>query len=138
MNEKWSRWTPREGLDKRYKIKSVFDGEKGLSILLSAEQNEMHGIQVLFGFSASAHRTTYETFRHALIISLNQKYGSDFYTQWTFFNIENSSYIQWLREQSEGMSDFEHYQHFAFLTADLFLDVLAMKEPEISDIRFPI
>jgi hypothetical protein len=134
MNETWSHWVPRNGLERRYNIKSILDGNKGLILLLSPECKEAHDIQITFGYSASAHRTTYETFRHALIIYLHQKYGSDFYTKWTFFKVENSLYMQWLREQSEGMSDFEHYQHFAILTPDLFVDILAMKEPEISEL----
>lgn len=98
-------------------------------------ENEKQGLRMAFGYSVDAYRSTYETFRHALIVSLDRKYGSDFYTECSFFKVNNSHYIQWLREQSEGISVLKRHIHFVFFTPDAIIEILATEEPAFSDIR---
>jgi len=136
LTEQWEHWIPRENLARRYHVKSVIEDEEGLTILLVEDKREDRGLKVSFGYAADAYRSTYETLRHMLVMQLDEKYGTEFYSKWTFFRVINSPYKKWLTEQAAGIIDDTEYKHFAFLTPDLILDVLSQDDPVISDMTF--
>lgn len=131
MNEQWIRWEPIRGLSAKYYIDSISHTMKGLKILLSDAQNEQKKMMMIFEDSVEAFRSTDESFRRSTLYYLEQQYGTKFYAEWTFFKIPNSTYIQWLSEQSYGISDPLPLIHFSFLAMDLALDVIAVDEPRI-------
>lgn len=128
MAEEWTRWTPIEGLANKYYLETVSEHKQALTVTLCEESNIQKKVRISFGFSAEAHRDTYETYRHALICELDERYGKDFYVNWVFFKVNNSAYVRWLTEQSYGMSGAD-FMHFSFLTSESVLDVLATKNP---------
>jgi len=50
--------------------------------------------------------------------------------KWSFFKVSNSSYIEWLLEQSYGIPAYE-FIHFCFVTENSFLEVVTTYEPAI-------
>jgi len=67
-----------------------------------------------------------------MIFDLKNTYGGDFYGNWTFFKVENSSYLKWLSEQSCTVTDHLNLQHICCITEDSILDIATSYEPEIS------
>lgn len=131
MKEQWERWEPISGLANKYYIDSIIDEARGFKVILSESDDETKKILVLFEDSIDAYRNTDESFRLKIIHDLDQKYGTDFYGDWTFFKVTNSTYIQWLSEQSYGTSDYQSFVHFSFITADSILDVITNYEPKV-------
>jgi len=134
MNEQWEQWKPREGLAKRYNIRNITQDSIGLVIVLSEEEHDNRGLRISFGYTAGSYRSIDETLCHALIVDLDRIYGKKFYSQWTFFIVNNSNYAKWLNEHSAEISDYIGYTHFAILTSEFAIDILATQPPTFSDV----
>lgn len=134
-DEKWTHWEPIEALTKRYEIVSVIDDGTDFSILLVENKNESKKIRLLFESLVETYRCAPESYRYKLIIELSEKYGGDFYRDKTFFKVENSSYVKWILEESCGISENRSLIHFAFITDNVILDLLAYKDPKIEFIN---
>lgn len=131
MTEQWSKWEPVPGLSANYYMESILDTPDGFTIQFFDTNKEEKKVQVIFEYSVSAYKSTNESYRLNTMHKLDERYGKNFYHDWTFFKITNSSYIQWLSEESYGITDSLHFMHFAFLTPNSFLDVIARYEPEV-------
>ena len=118
-------------MSSKYYVESLSDSIKGFRILLSDVNDEKKKVEVTFKDSVHAYRSTDESFRQSSINIIDEKYGTEFYAEWTFFEINNSKYIQWLSEQSYGIAESETLIHFSFVARDSIVDVIAAYEPEI-------
>lgn len=134
MEEKWVRWTPCQNLAAKYDIDRVCNDIKSLEILLTDYYNQQDKIIVAFKDSVYSFRSCDESLRVADFADLSSKYGNDFYGNWTFFKIENSSYAKWLSNQSYEFFKKENFIHFVFMGMNSVLDVVAAHEPLIKKI----
>lgn len=62
---------------------------------------------------------------------LSQKYGTNFYTEWTFFKIENSDYLNWIYKESCIANQSNELVHFCLMAMDDILDIVADYEPNV-------
>ena len=131
MTEQWVKWEPITDLFKKYFIDSISSSIEGFIVDLSGDSAEMKRVRVTFENSVAAHRDTNESFRLKLIEDLGEYYGDDFYGEWTFFKVTNSSYIQWLSEQASGIFDPSMFMHFSLIASDSILDIVASYEPRV-------
>jgi hypothetical protein len=132
MQEKWTQWKPLENLANEYYIKSITIAGKEFKILLGDARADSPDVCVSYtDYFISEFRSNSETFRLSTISYLDEKYGGKFYSEWTFFKIENSEYLKWLSEQSYGISDDCRLIHFCILTDDEFFDFIASDEPKV-------
>lgn len=86
---------------------------------------------VTFENSVYAYRVTNEGFRQRTISFLNDNYADDFYTRWSFFQIDNSEYLSWLSQESFTLTNFLSIKHFVLIGQDSILDIAATYEPKI-------
>lgn len=131
MSEQWIKWEPDNDLSPKYYIESITDSLEGFIIILSDNNDKKKKVKVIFKESVHAYRSTDESFRQSTINILDESYGTHFYTEWTFFKVINSEYIQWLSKQSYSIVDSEPLIHFSFLSVDSIIDVIAAYEPQI-------
>jgi hypothetical protein len=131
MEEQWKQWAPIEGLAQAYYLDAVLGTVDGFTICLSPMDATAQKVQVVFDDFVDAYRKADRNCRSVLIDMLHEQYGSDFYRNWAFFKVEHSSYIQWLSERSQGVSDYCKFVHFAFIAEDAVLDVVTNYEPTI-------
>lgn len=131
MQEQWIRWEPIEKSKGKFRIDNVSNAFNGLSIMLTDLDNMQRKIQFLFKNSVNSYRDTNESFRQKTILDLRDKYGADFYAQWTFFKVNNSAYMEWIIEQSVGFGELLSFIHFSFIAEDSIVDVVSTYEPEI-------
>lgn len=133
MQEKWTKWEPISNLAKKYYVKFISEDTKDkYKILLSDTENNKNKILISWPLGVDAHRSTDESYTLATINFLDKQYGTEFYGDWTFFKIENSSYLRWLSEQSYGISEEYNLTHFCILAADSMIDVINNYEPTIT------
>jgi hypothetical protein len=137
MTEQWTQWNPIPGLAKKYYIESVSGSIEGFKIVLHKEGNKKEKSLVFFENSVDAYRSTDESFRLKIVYELAKKYGDDFYAEWTFFKVNNSSYTQWILEQASGTADDTNFIHFAFIDPDSILDVICQEDPKIQLLECP-
>lgn len=137
MQEKWSRWEPIAGLSTNYYSESILDtAEDGFKIHIF----DHTGKKVLISFSNSveAYRSTDDSFTYETLDFLNNNYGPEFYNNWTFFKIENSEYLEWLKKQSGGTFEMYSLKHFCIFTINAMIDIAVSYEPDVSHIDLPI
>jgi len=141
MQEIWKRWQPIDETHDKYIIESIeYTIQGSFKMMLSKSywkplseserQDKTKQISILFKNGVIAHRETNETFRISTYGILDDNYGTDFYTKWTFFKITNSSYLKWISEKC-GFTDSYPLTHYSFLTLDEILDVISADEPII-------
>ncbi|MBM7615098.1 hypothetical protein JOC73_001660 [Alkaliphilus hydrothermalis] len=131
MSEQWVEWKPVDGLSQKYYIESISDVLDGFRIVLSDADKEENKVNVIFENSVHAYRSTDESFRQSTINILDEAYGTQFYSEWTFFKVVNSEYMKWLSVQSYNIIDSESLIHFSFFAVDSIVDVIAAYEPKV-------
>ena len=131
MAEQWTRWEPTQGLSAKYYIDNISNDIKEFNILLSESKNENIKILISFDHSVDAYRSTYESFRQKTLAFLDEEYGTQFYSDWTFFKVSNSTYLKWLSEQSYGITNSISPTHFVIYAMNFVLDIAATYEPKV-------
>ena len=131
MIERWIRWEPIKGLSKKYYIESITDNIRGFKIILSDSNDENKKLQITFGNSVDSYKSTYESFQQKMLFDLEQKYGPDFFTEWTYFKVLNSEYLAYLSQQSYGITDSLSLMHFSFISMEFIVDIIASSEPKV-------
>jgi hypothetical protein len=133
MQEAWNRWEPVNNLAKKYSIESITESiADKFKVILIDSDNKSKKVLIAFADGIDAHRSTNESYVLSTLTYLKSRYGSDFYTEWTFFKIENSNYLKWMSEQSYGITQDCHFTHFCILSSDSMLDIIAPYEPKIT------
>jgi hypothetical protein len=66
---------------------------------------------------------------------IDEKYGTEFYSQWTLFKVTNSEYLEWISNQSFDIAESENLTHFAIVVVDSIIDIIAAYEPKIENYR---
>jgi hypothetical protein len=117
------------GLSQSYYIDSISNNEEGFKIVLSESNNKEKKLLVIFENSVDCYRSTNESYTGIIIRELNEKYGKDFYVDWTFFKIIDSEHLKWLSEKSGGLSNTCPLQHLVFFSVDELLEVICTYEP---------
>ena len=131
-NEIWHRWEPvKSGLTGNYYIDYVENGDDGFKILLAQEKTEQK-VEVLFKHWVYAYRSIEEGMRTVLWHKLSEKYGKDFYVNWSFFKLENSSYIKWISDECYGRIDSLEMNHFVIMGMEEVIDIIVGYEPQVS------
>ena len=132
MSETWIKWKPIEGLAPKYDVDLVVDTMDNFKIVLSEMDNSQKRLEVHFDSGVDIYRLTDESYWRNSLCELKEKYGAEFYWYWSFFKVENSSYLSWLSKESFGISDSRDFVHFAILGEDSILEVIANYEPKIT------
>lgn len=137
MPEQWAKWEPISGLSAKYYIDSISQDRGGFKIILSSDTNIQEKVHVIFADSVWSHRSTDESFRQNTLYTIDKAYGQDLYVHWTFFKIKNSTYLQWLSEESFGITDNLSLIHFCLYGMDDVIDIAAAYEPHVELIIDP-
>lgn len=133
MTEEWAKWEPLEGVPSKMYIEKLVDDKNG-TLLVFKSEDENDTLEVLFEDSILSLRSTDEGRRLKTINFLEEKYGTDFYTKWTFFKVTNSSYVEWFNQETYDMYATYNIGHYVFLTPDDIVEILSTYEPNVSSI----
>lgn len=132
MTEQWKRWEPIQGLDEKYRIVNITDSLEEFTIELVSTNNKQNRVLVVFEISVRAYKFADESFKQNLINHLGTEYEKKFFTEWTFFKVDNSAYMQWLFEESLGWSDAFSFMHLSLVGYDSIIDIASDYEPTIT------
>lgn len=138
LKEKWIRWEPISNLSNKYYVETITQGTLGLVVVLHSAADQNDKIRISFSSFIEAYRSTDVNFISKTSHFLQENYDLDFYEQWTFFKVENSQYLEWLKQQSSSISPdiaaSKNFTHFCIFAADFMIDIAANYEPEVSHI----
>lgn len=132
MKEQWHKWKPVNDLSRKYYLERIIDTPDEFKVMLSDLLNPNKQAHILFKESVHCYRKTYESFASVIIHDLHEKYGEEFYGDWTFFKVTNSEYLEWISQKSAGWSDYrEPLIHFSLLLTDYIIDIVDTTEPNV-------
>jgi hypothetical protein len=137
MQEQWTRWEPVEGLAKKYYIESISDTKEGVKIVFSELEDRKRQLHMLFKNSLYAYRYTGLCYMGPVLCNIDQEYGRSFYDARTFFEVENSEYMQWLSTESFGWSDMHLLEHITCVAVNGLVDIVTNYRPEIIILYLP-
>ncbi len=131
--EIWEKWVPVEGIFSRFYIDTIENNTEGVFITLK-NNNLKKSIEIIFDGSMYSDCVTQRDGFLKKISELKKKYGTVFCNDWSLFKVENSDYLQWLKEESYGVyaGDGEYkMRHFVILGSNLIFEILAPYEPTV-------
>lgn len=126
--EKWYSIDIGKVKNKRYQLERILYDEEGLTISLFDNDIPSKSIMVRFEYIVQAYRVMEERYRLTLFGRLKEMTP---YVDKTFFRVENSEYLKWCSKESGTISENEEVIHYAFITDDFVIDVIADEEPII-------
>ena len=130
MTERWKKWMPVKGLPPKMYNNLLVDGEEGV-ILNFSDENDTKRIIVKFDGNVLSYRNTDEGLLMKMLIFLDENYGSSFYGNWSIFKAANTAYINWFLEESSGIYKPDEIHHYIFLTPHDVIEVLSTDIPSI-------
>jgi hypothetical protein len=134
INEKWIRWNPLKNLTNgNYYVFSTKYYSNSLEVLIENYPEKKVAFKFLFR-SVLFCRITEESSRILTINYLNENYNERLYSKWTFFKVYNSEYLKIISDQPMKIVNTHSLTHFSFIDVDNISDVVALGEPEISEI----
>lgn len=126
-NDNWIPFKPADNVSQKYSIdflKSSIDDIK-FKIILSDANNIDKKIIINIAEGVDFYGKIQNEAMLKVIKDIEEKYGKDFHQKWTFFKIENSSYIKWLSDESCGIWNFSYFTHYALIGIDSILYFLS-------------
>ena len=71
-------------------------------------------------------------YRLDLVTRLGQKYGTSFFSDWTFFRVEDSEFMRFLSSESYKISESQKLVEYVFITPNNVFEVVATYDPEVT------
>ena len=134
MYGKWSQWKPTPDIPGKMYTEKLIETYDGLEITLKALDDSC-GIKIIFDNSVISYQITDERNRQRTLDFLEETYGTVFYAKWTLFEVQDSSLLKWVREESYINDEYinPHFQlkQFTLLTTDEFIDIITSYDPDI-------
>ncbi|TDX51133.1 hypothetical protein [Orenia marismortui] len=128
----WIKWKPNTNIPKKVNLESLIDNKEGLMLTFTDKHNRDNLIYVFFKGSVLSYRNTDEGNLLQTFYCLSQMYDDEFYTQWSFFKIKNSSYIRWFNKESYKKYKGCNIEHYIFITPNDIIEVLSTYCPEVT------
>ena len=128
MIEQWERWEPIAKLSAKYYVESICYHLENLTIVLFDEADTK--VQVTFKKHIDSYRSVDESFRLSTMHDLSNRYGANFYGDWTFFKVTNSLYVTLLSKQP-CIDATLPLQHFSLITFNSIIDILSVDGPTL-------
>lgn len=120
-NESWNKLILDNNLSKKYYIDKIIDSDD-LSICLSDDHGK--SLSVTWDCIVESYMCSEE-------INRNRLYDKLEVTEWTFFEVCNTKYINWLMEESNGILNGENLHHICIVGNNAVIDVIASDYPKI-------
>ncbi|WP_346353373.1 hypothetical protein [Azotosporobacter soli] len=132
--EMWNKWEPINDTPIKLFGCRTIDDKDGLTLFFVNEMWQKK-LKISFEEGVLAFRVTDEGKRLKLIDFLDETYGKAFYTEWMLFKVTQSDYIEWFNEQTFSIYETFNIVHYAFLTGNEIIEVLATAEPIVEKIN---
>jgi len=127
MAEKWIQWKPVDNLEKLYTANSIKFINTEIIVTLTPV-NQSNNAKIAFSASAAAYRFTSSPYDLSAYAKKAICYPN---TNWSFFQVENSSYLKWLSKMSSTLSDDQKFSHYVITAKNKTIEMIIHHEPDI-------
>lgn len=130
MKELWTRWRPITKLFNKYYIESIFLKDS-FEIILIDIKDKNNKIRITDFAAPEVYRITASDYRWSV---LSKDHGTDFYDSHTFFRVYNSSFLQWISDESCTISDARGLTHIAIVGSNFIIDIAVCIDPKFEHV----
>ena len=117
LNEQWTKWKPNISLEGKYNIESFhYKGDETITFIMISAQDKNKKISLYFGGIGLSLRKSNGMAMENKIAFLKDKYGEDFYSEWSFFTVINSAYSNWAAAETCTIYKSTDFIHFAIVS----------------------
>lgn len=128
--EKWERWTVNPEIPAKLYLQALIDDKDGLRLVFTDTHENTYTF--LFDELVLSYRHTDEGTLIRTLEHLYKHYDTDFFSNWTLFQVTDSSYLKWLAEESTNIYETVYnIQHYVFLTSNDVIEVLSTEPPTL-------
>jgi hypothetical protein len=131
MLGKWIPWFPVHESSGEYNIKAYSNTFYEFRIILSKRNTlldtEMH---ITWGCLIETYRVMNETYRGRLWHYIYD-FNKDVNFRWPLFIVENSEYLKFLSEESEGITDELKFKHYFIVDSAFTMDIGSRIQPKV-------
>lgn len=120
MDQKFVKWEPNTGLLGKYLLNGLSEDENGLELILSLEGNNTKLI-LKWECIVESYMCSQESSRSIL-------YDNEI-AKWSFYQVINSKYLNWLCEQSLGICEYRPLKHFCIICNNSVIDIISELDP---------
>lgn len=122
MNEIYEKLFTTKKLCSKYYIDAINDEEQ-LIIRLSDEYRKKM-LTLIWNGIVEAYMCSEESSRTLL-------YTNEVLTMWTFFEVNNSSFLKWLEKTSCGIIQLKDYHHICIVGINSVVDIVSVDYPQV-------
>lgn len=133
LNEQWSRWEPQSNLATQYILENFVDGlDCKFEITLTEALTPHKKLLVKFEHNPYMYKNSNIEYKQKTLKTLQELLGQDF-TNWAFFKVSNSNYIEWVVRHASGIYEANKFIHFVFVTRNSMIEII-----DFTDVPAPL
>ena len=132
MENNWKAWIPNYNLENKYFICKTVDDEDGLQLFLISNDYTKK-ICVQFPGMVYAYRNRFELAALCTLDQITDQTRAFEASDWTFFVVENSTYVKEIVEESQGIYSFSQLIHFAVVGGQALFEVITDAIPILTE-----
>ena len=117
----WVKWNENHGISNKYYIDEIVDSDN-LIIQLSDDRGSQ--IKLIWDGVVESYMCTEE-------INRTKNYSINELTSWTFFEVLNSRYLNWLYDESNCIIEKKKLHHFCLIGINSVVDIISSEFPQI-------
>jgi hypothetical protein len=129
MTERWERFEPMPNLAPKYSLKSIIREPFVFTLIMSNSLKPSERLCIDFPARVFAYKKAALHHKEQSLLSLGQKHSDSFLEKWTFFQVKNSHYAEWVAKESLGIFKIELLMNFTFITEEAFLEIITSQPP---------
>ena len=127
--EHWHAWQPLKKMTGKYYIKSYTNNDFCSLVIVLEKYNVEQQTEVrIFIDSVEAYRVINESYRLKLWVYLSNTH-KELNREWPLFRIEDSTFLNFLSEESQTISDSIHFKHYCIMDSEWSIDIATPTEP---------
>lgn len=131
MKDQWIKWVPNISVQPKYFIKKIVDDENGLYVFLVSIEDDS-SICMKFPGTVYAYRSLDELSALGTMDHVVDETGHFMASDWTFFLVEQSSYVETIKAGSKGVYSDYDLIHLVVLAGESLFEVITDMLPYIT------
>ena len=132
MRNLWKKFIPLENLAQKYSAVSCIYTPENLLVVLSDSCNSSARLYIRFEAKIFSYQKTGRALTQNTATTFAAKYNPVPFESWALFEVENSSYAEWISKESLNIFGVDELLHFAFVTTDHIFEFITAYPPTVS------
>ena len=131
----YEKWKPIQNIVAPLKLIQLLDNNSGFNITLQEKKSPKDIIIIDYHGMVFSYRATKTNSLINKFISSKIMYGEIVFSDWPFYQLDSSNYLDWLDERFCDFDGGFNIKHHIFITTDYTIEILSSYLPTIKLIK---